>query len=307
MTAGGGAARWHALPANALDATAVTDAQAISGQAAGWAASLALTYERRAQRTVMTGNAHTGPLVVQKSLYPEGDAVCHTVILHPPGGIAGGDRLRLDVQAGPATHVLLTTPGATKWYKANGREASQSTNLRAESHAIVEWLPLETIVFDGAVAHSSLKVDVSGDARAAGWEVVAFGRRAAGETFANGRFRQSIEIRRDGRLLWAEHGEAEGGSALLSSPAGYAGRTVSGLLWVCGGTLGDAALDACRERSRALPQPLLAGVTCLPGVLLARCLCDSTELARRYLLQMWSVLRPLYAGCEATLPRLWAT
>ena len=274
----------------------------------GWDAALALSYERRGPRTVMAKSEHAGPLVVQKSLYPEGEAICQTVILHPPGGIAGGDRLAIDVAAGPGAEVLLTTPGATKWYKANSRPAAQSIHLRAAANAIVEWLPLETIVFDGADAHSSLLVDVGEGARVAGWDVVAFGRSAAGERFTHGRFRQSIEIRRDGVLLWAEYGEVGGGDALLSSPAGYAGRTVSGLLWVCGGSVDEPVLAACREAARGLPQRLLAGVTCLPGgVLLARCLCDSTEQARQYLLQVWRVLRPLYANRVATVPRLWAT
>jgi urease accessory protein len=284
---------------------------AVAGPAAtmaGWDAALALSYERRGQRTVLAKNEHTGPLVVQKSLYPEGDAICHTVILHPPGGIAGGDHLAIDIEAGTGTEILLTTPGATKWYKANSRQASQGTHLRAAANAIVEWLPLETIVFDGADAHSSLTVDLDEGARAAGWDVVAFGRRAAGERFTQGRFRQSIEIRRSGILLWAEYGAIGGGDDLLSSPAGYAGRTVSGLLWVCGSVIDDAAIAACREAVRTLPERTLAGVTCLPGgLLLARCLCDSTEQARRYLLQVWSLLRPMYAGRVAAAPRLWAT
>lgn len=282
-------------------------ASAPSGEA-GWDATLALQYERRAQRTVMTKNAHAGPLVVQKSLYPEGEAVCHTVILHPPGGIAGGDRLAVDVDAGVGTQVLLTTPGATKWYKANSRPASQKTDLHAAAEAIVEWLPLETIVFDGADAQSSLTVALAEGARAAGWEMVAFGRGAAGERFSHGRFRQSIEIRRDGALLWAEYGEVAGGGDLLSSPAGYAGRTVSGLFWMCGAAVDEMTLAACREAARALPQRMLAGVTCLPGgVLLARCLGDSTEEARRHLVRLWTLLRPLYAGRAAAAPRLWAT
>ena len=245
---------------------------------------------------------------MQKSLYPEGEAVCHTVILHPPGGIAGGDNLAVDIEAGAGAEVLLTTPGATKWYKSNSRPASQRTRLRAATNAIVEWLPLETIVFDGADAHSALTVDMDEGARAAGWEIVAFGRSAAGERFTHGRFRQSIEIRRSGVLLWAEYGEVGGGDDLLSSPAGYAGRAVSGLLWMCGGIVDGAALAACQETTCGLPERTLAGVTCLPsGVLLARCLCDATETARGYLLQVWNLLRPLYANRIAAPPRLWAT
>lgn len=274
----------------------------------GWQAELALDFERRGGRTVLSRNAHSGPLVVQKALYPEGEALCHTVILHPPGGIAGGDRLTIEVAAGPGAEVLLTTPGATKWYKANSLTAAQATRVRAGAGAIVEWLPLETIVFDGADARSTLAVDLAGGARAAGWEVVAFGRGAAGERFARGRFRQSIELRRDGALLWAEYGSVQGGDPLLSSPAGFAGRTVSGLLWVCADPVPEDVLAACRDAAREFPGRLLAGVTCLPGgLLLARCLGDSTEQVRQYLLQAWRLLRPGYAGRQAVMPRLWAT
>lgn len=300
MTAGGLRAQRASATPPAAPAAAVAPA--------GWDAALALAYERRGQRTVLARNLHTGPLVVQKPLYPEGEALCHTVILHPPGGIAGGDRLAVEVEAGPGAEVLLTTPGATKWYKANSRTAAQATHLRVGANAIVEWLPLETIVFDGADAQSSLNVDIAGPGQAAGWEIVAFGRGAAGERFTRGRFRQALEIRRDGVLLWAEYGEVGGGDGLLQSAAGYAGRTVSGTLWVCGGSVEDAVLAACRDAARELPERARAGVTCLPsGVTLARCLCDSTEQARGYLLRVWTLLRPLYAGRAAAAPRLWAT
>ncbi|MBK8740136.1 MAG: urease accessory protein UreD [Betaproteobacteria bacterium] len=300
MTAGGLRAQRASDPPPAAPEAAATPA--------GWDAALALAYERRGPRTVLARNVHTGPLVVQKPLYPEGEALCHTVILHPPGGIAGGDRLAVDVDAGPGTEVLLTTPGATKWYKANSRTAAQTTHLRVGANAIVEWLPLETIVFDGADARTALSVDIDGPGQVAGWEIVAFGRGAAGERFTRGRFRQAIEIRRAGVLLWAEYGEVGGGDGLLQSAAGYAGRTVSGTLWVCGGNVEDTVLAACRDAARGLPARARAGVTCLPcGVLVARCLCDSTEQARGYLLQVWTLLRPLYAGRAATVPRLWAT
>ncbi|MEO8136673.1 MAG: urease accessory protein UreD [Betaproteobacteria bacterium] len=274
----------------------------------GWNATLNLAYERRAGRTVLVKNQHSGPLVVQKSLYPEGDAVCHTVVLHPPGGIAGGDELAIAVDTATDSRVLLTTPGATKWYKSNGRPAAQRVALRIGRGAIVEWLPLEAIVFDGADAQSTLSVELAAGAVAAGWEVVAFGRTASGERFDHGRFRQSVEIRRGGELLWAEYGDITGGDALLDSPVGYAGRTVSGLFWICGAPMRDDLLASCRVAQSGRTPRMLAGVTCLPGgILLARCLADSTEQVRRHLLRLWTLLRPHYAGTPATVPRLWAT
>jgi urease accessory protein len=275
---------------------------------AGWDAALDLDYELRAGRTVLTRNRHRGPLVVQKPLYPEGDAVCHTVVLHPPGGIAGGDRLEIGVDARHGSRVLLTTPGATKWYKSNGRPAAQRVRIRAGKDAVVEWLPLETIVFDGADAQSTLAVDMEEGATVAGWDVVAFGRTASGERFAQGRFRQAVEIRRNGSLFWAEYGDLAGGDPLLDSAAGYAGRTVSGLLWICGLPIDDDALAECRAARDAASPRRLSGITCLPGgILLARCLADSTEEVRRHLFALWTVLRPHYAGSPATAPRLWAT
>lgn len=275
---------------------------------AHWDASLVLKYARRNDRTVLIENRHAGPLVVQKALYPEGDGHCQTVILHPPGGIAGGDRLSIDVDAGRATEVLLTTPGATRWYKSNGKRASQVVRIVAAAGAVVEWMPLETIVFDRADALATVRVEMNGDAQVAGCEIIGFGRSAYGERFGLGRFRQSVEIRRDGKLLWAEYGDVAGADPLFESPIGYAGRTVSGLLWVAGSALCNAA-DAPRAAAiPAAPGNMLAGVTRLPdGIMLARALGSSTEQVRQWLIAVWSAWRPHYAGRAASVPRLWAT
>lgn len=274
-----------------------------------WNAELTLEYARRGSRSAMVRNAHAGPLVVQKALYPEGDDVCQTVILHPPGGIAGGDHLKIDVRAGDGCIAQLTTPGATKWYKANGRDASQEVRLCAQGNAIIEWLPLENIAFDGCVARSSLSLELSSDACAAGWDITAFGRAAAGERFIRGAYRQAIVMRRDGALVWAETGQVNGADPLLESPIGFGGRNVSGLVWVCVPTEPDeATLQACREVGPQGSGSMLCGVTSLPsGVVLARCLADTTEAARHYLTAVWSVLRPMYAKRKAIAPRIWAT
>ena len=274
-----------------------------------WNARLTLEYARRGPRTAMVRNEHEGPLMVQKALYPEGDDVCQTVILHPPGGIAGGDHLSIEVRADDGCVAQLTTPGATKWYKAHGRDASQDVRLVANGNAIIEWLPLENIAFDRCIARSSLTVELSPYASAAGWDITAFGRAAAGERFTNGSYRQAIEIRRDGSLLWAESGHVRGGDSMLDSPIGFCGRNVSGLLWVCAPEEADEpTLQACRDVGTQVSGSVLCGVTSLPnGVVLARCLADSTEAARLYLTDVWSALRPTYAKREAIAPRLWAT
>jgi urease accessory protein len=265
--------------------------------AQSWKAGLRLAFERREARTVLADRRHDGPLVVQKPLYPEGDAVCHAIVVHPPAGMAGGDELELGVRAGAAAHALLTTPGAGKWYRSAGPEASQ--RLRFEVDGALEWLPQETIVFDGARARLQTEVRLRGDARYLGWEILCLGRTGSGETFDRGELRLSTKLYRDGRLLWLERGCIEGGGTLLDSPAGLQGKPVCATL-VAASSFPMVDLAACREVESL-------AVTQLPGVLVARYLGHSSEQAKRLFAQLWAVLRPALFGREARAPRIWST
>src|SRR6478736_2504397 len=129
------------------------------GLRTGWRARLALAFERRGDRTVLARRHHEGPLVVQKPLYPEGDGVCHAIVLHPPAGIAGGDAIELSLRAGEGSSVLVTTPGAAKWYRSPGPTASQRISIEAAAGSTLEWLPQENIVFDGARADIAWRAD----------------------------------------------------------------------------------------------------------------------------------------------------
>ena len=91
--------------------------------ASGWHAALELDFTGTAERTWLTRRRHSGPLLVQRPFYPEGNKVCQVVIVHPPGGIAGGDVLEIDISADRHACVQLTTPGAGKWYRGFGRKA----------------------------------------------------------------------------------------------------------------------------------------------------------------------------------------
>src|SRR5262249_47376317 len=155
--------------------------------AASWRARLALHIERDGTRSRLAQRAHEGPLVVQKPLYPEGDAVCQCIVVHPPGGIAGGDALEIDVDVGEDAWLQLTTPGAAKWYRAAGLRATQDVRIRIAAGATCEWLPQATIVFDGVDAASALRVDLAADSAYLGWDIVCLGRTASNERFAHGR------------------------------------------------------------------------------------------------------------------------
>jgi urease accessory protein len=262
---------------------------------ASWKADLRLRFARRDVRTILAEKRFDGPLVVQKPFDPEG-GVCHAIVVHPPGGIAGGDELALAASVESGAHALLTTPGAGKWYRSSGALAAQ--RLRFDVAGILEWLPRESIVFDGALAGLESEIDLADDGAYIGWEVVCLGRGGSSERFKHGSLRLSTRVRRGGRLMWSERGRIDGGGALLTSPAGLAGHAVVGTMIA---TLAAPARDlvaACREHAR---------VTHLPGLVVARYLGDSSEEAFAAFARIWALLRPAIAGREAVAPRIWST
>lgn len=263
---------------------------------ASWKADLFLGFERTGSRTVLAEKRFDGPLVVQKALYPEGEQVCHAIVVHPPAGIAGGDELAIAVKTEKKTSVLLTTPGAGKWYRSAGPWAKQT--LEFEVEGILEWLPRETIVFDGALANLACRIELGNDARYLGWEVLCLGRTGSGERFAKGEIRIDTSIARDGKLLWFERGRIEGGARLMASPAGLSSHSVFGTLIATMSEIDKDVLARCRES---------AAVTLLPGLLIARYLGNSSEEAMRSFTRLWTLLRPFVAGREANQPRIWST
>jgi urease accessory protein len=267
-----------------------------------WKASLSLGFSFSDQKTTLSRKIHDGPLVVQKPLYPEGGEVCHAIVVHPPGGIAGGDELALQVTTEKNSSALLTTPGATKWYRSAGPWARQA--LCFDVHGTLEWLPQETIVFDGALAQTEIEVELAAGAGLIGWDIVCLGRTGSGERYARGSYRSTIQVRREGRLLWIERGRIDGGGSLQASPAGLNGKPVFGTLFAAFSTFDKKILNSMKEQE---PSDGEAAVTLLPGIALARYLGDSSEAARRYFTALWRILRPALTGREAIEPRIWGT
>lgn len=271
----------------------------------GWQAQLALTFNRAGDKTILARREHAGPLVVQKPLYPEHIRVCHAIIIHPPGGVAGGDQLMLEINVEEGAHTLITTPGAGKWYKANGRQARQTLHIRVAAHAVVEWLPQENIVFDGADVDWQTQVELEQNATWLGWEITCLGRTAGGESFSSGVLANAVSVRRDDRWLWHEQARLAGSSAILNNPVGLGGKPVFGTLLAAGRDAPDSLLEACR--AIVVPAGIQTGITRLPGVLAARCLAPGAEATREWLTRVWAQIRPHYAGREAVQPRIWST
>ncbi len=273
-----------------------------------WHASLNLGFARAGQRTVLRENCHLGPLRVQKALYPEGDAVCQAIVLHPPSGIAGGDHLNISVTVADGAHAQLTTPGAGKWYRSGGAEASQTLDFSVGPGATLEWLPQESIVFDGARARMETRIALATDSRFIGWDILCLGRAAAGERFANGHFCLFFRVDRNHAPLWIERGGFSGSDPMLSSPAGWAGATVSGTLLCSFPELPQQAAALLETLRASTPADAAHhGITLLPGLLVARYLGDNSEAARHWFAALWEILRPACCGRPAILPRIWNT
>ncbi len=270
-----------------------------------WDARLEVGVAVRGDTSVAVHRRHSGPLRLQKPLYPEGPGVAHLLVVHPPAGIAGGDRLEIDIDVGREAHALVTTPGATKWYRSGGARAHQRVALAIAGNACLEWLPQESIVFDGADAETSITIACERGAACIGWDIVVLGRVASGERFERGSIRQDLALSSDGRIVWRDRARFGGDDALLGSPVGWNGRRVSGTLWAYGPTLHEADLERCRAATMARPE---AGVTALgDGLVVARALADSAEGIRDLFHQLWTIIRPAMTTRRATSPRIWAT
>jgi urease accessory protein len=278
-----------------------------------WHGSLTLAYRRDelrgAPRTVLH-DRHDGPLRVLASLYPEGDSICHNVLVHPPGGLVGGDALAIDVTLGDGAHALITTPGATRYYRSTGAAATQALRAAVGAGARLEWLPLETIAYSGCIAENLMRFELAPGAEMIGWDLLALGLPTADQPFVRGRFTQALEL--PGR--WLERGVIDAADALLlDSPLGWAGQRVLGTIWFAAGgaldaarreALHDAARGACADDALAAR----AGATAVhDGIVVLRVLAPRVEPAMALLTRVRAAWRESAWRLAATTPRVWRT
>jgi urease accessory protein len=274
-----------------------------------WHARLHLSYQNEAARTVARFR-HDGPLRILQSLYPEGDTVCHNVLVHPPGGLVGGDTLDIDIEAADGSHGLITTPGASRFYRSEGELALQRTRIRLAAGARLEWLPLEAICYSGCQAENRLAIEVAPGAELIGWDVTALGLPNANQPFERGTYLQHIEV----PGLWLERGRIDAADhRLLQSPIGLGGhRCMASLFFVAGSPVARARRDALLAHARTLLEasPLFdsAGATSPHAeVVVLRVLAPVVEPAMQLLRQVWQAWRSELWQLPAATPRIWAT
>lgn len=276
-----------------------------AAQPSHWLAELELWFAPNAGKTRLMRRRHLGPLVVQRPFHPEKDGTCHVYLLHPPGGVAGGDRLDLRFHLDADARAVLTTPGATKFYRSEQGGSTQSTSIEVAAGAVCEYLPQETILFDGADAHIETRVSLAAGATYIGWDFLCLGRPAAQERFESGGFSQRIEITRDGKPIWFERAGFLGGSPLMHAAFGLAGQPSWGTM-VYAGAIGDDAAahvrSAIGERGNGV-----FSVSQLEQAVVCRYLGPRISDGKSLFIQAWDVLRTLCQGKAAHMPRIWAT
>ena len=269
-----------------------------------WPAKLRLTYSRKGPRTIVD-RRHVGPLLIQRPFYPEKDGTCHNYVLHPPGGVAGGDSLALDITVQAEARCLMTAPGATKVYRTTGTGSRQTITIDVAEGGICEMLPMELIVFDAARFRSETTITLHRNAIFFGWDLVSLGRPAAGERFSEGRFDQRLNITRDGAPIWFERAQIDGGGPMLEATHGFNGHPIFGTA-IYAGPLPETAAETLRARIPPAAEGLGA-ITQMRDVLVCRYIGSKVSAGRRFFADAWCALRQIGQNRPASVPRIWAT
>ena len=281
-------------------------AETCYGYDPGWAARLQFGLTRKHDMTVVSRLHHEGPLVLQRPFYPEPDGTCHVYVLHPPGGVVGGDSLDVAVTCDAGASALITTPAANKFYRSNGLTATQDHVFTVQEGACLEWLPQETILFDGARVHSGTKVHLGDRASYLGWEIVSFGRPACEEIFDTGRFKQSLEIWSGAEPLFIDRIILQDCAEVLNAAWGLRKMPVMGLMVVSNRDVD--ILDVAQGRIRNMIEDTSCSSVSVTGsVLVCRCLGSSSMAIRDQFIEIWKAIRPVTLGKASCEPRIWAT
>jgi urease accessory protein len=268
----------------------------------GWCGHLQLTYRYDRSKTQAIRHQATAPLKVQRSFYPESEAICHNTILHTAGGIVGGDRLGIEIELHPQSRAVITTAAAGKIYGSNGSIASQSIVQNIGDNACLEWLPQETIIFDRAIFHQHLRVNLCPTATWLGWEINRFGRTARGEKFRHGEWKSATEVYRAGKPVWIDR-QVLYGDEMVDSHHSLAGYPIVGsLAWIGSQVSKDLVVET---RSLFGGEPSKIGVTRLTEGLLCRYRGNSTTEVRQWFTSVWHLLRHTFLHSPPIHLRVW--
>jgi len=275
-----------------------------------WIAKLDLRLQQRAEKSILVERKHEGPLRIQKPFYPEGERVCHLYVLHPPGGVVGGDQLVLNISLEEEAFALVTTPGATKFYRSQGARANSSQTFHIASKASLEWMPQETIYFSGCQVTMKTLVHLDKDAQFSGWEISCFGQPASKVLFDKGICHQNFELYREGKPQFLDRNKIEGAHEILTAHWGLQNHSAHAtfLITPASETMLKKAKKTVVFQTDLTQNPEgLISATLIDDVLIFRALSNEAEWIKKKFCDIWNNLRPMTIKREAHLPRIWST
>lgn len=272
-------------------------------QKSSWHAHLELGFAERAGRTVPVHRRHIGPLSVQRPFHPEGTP-CHTYVLHPPGGVVGGDRLDIETSVESGAHALVTTPASGKFYRSAGELAEQHQALNVKGDGILEWLPQDTILFSGSQVTMQTRVDLDEHARFIGWDILSFGRPASKDYYDDGYCRQAFELWRNNKPLIIERARYQSNDEMMTAPWGLQNYNTVGTMVATNAD--KALLEAARQIEFETSFGLLSS-TLIDDVLVCRMLGHQGMQCRETFTRIWQAIRPSLLARDACIPRIWNT
>jgi urease accessory protein len=281
------------------------DLQQSSSNAGSWKGVLELNYDRDGDRTRLKSAYAQSPLKVQRSFYPEPSGTCHTVLFHTAGGMVGSDRLSYQFHLAPETSVLATTAAASKIYRSNGLNAEQQIEMQIGTGACLEWLPQETILFEGAQFQQFLKVVLAPGASWVGWDIYRLGRTARDESFTTGHWRSRCEIWQGTQPIWIDRQFYQASPDRWLQLHGLNGCPVIGTLIWAGTAVTPTFIEELRQLPYANSSQAELGITRLEQGLVCRYRGTSTAQARDWLMQIWNHVRCFSLGNSACPPRVW--
>lgn len=284
-----------------------------------WLAHLMLEFSDTPVGTQLTRTQRKGPLSVQKAFYPEGRDCAHIYLLHPPAGIVSGDELRISVGVKKNAHLLFTTPGAGRFYRARedlsigDSQQTQITQFHLEAQAKCENFPQETIVYEGADGFNRVDIHLTDDSVYLGWDITCLGLPDSGQAFIKGKYCQLNRFFCDGKLIYHDRISLSPSNDLLTHPAGLAGNSVfATFLAYAPAKLNKAQqhknlVEQLREKITQENAQTKVSITEINGLLVIRYLGHHAQECKQLFIGLWQLLRPLLLDKAAVQPRIWHT
>lgn len=290
-----------------------------------WLAHLMLEFSATPVGTQLTRTRRKGPLSVQKAFYPEGSDCAHIYLLHPPAGIVSGDELRIGVEVKKNAHLLFTTPGAGRFYRARedlsigDSQQTQITQFHLEAQGKCENFPQETLVYEGADGFNTVDIHLTSTSVYLGWDITCLGLPDSDQAFIKGKYCQLNRLYCETKLIYHDRISLSPNNNLLAHPAGLAGNTVFATFLAYAPILHNPPehlnksqqnkelVALLREKICAENAQEKVSITEINGLLVIRYLGHHAQECKQLFISLWQLLRPLLLNKSAVQPRIWHT